>query len=168
MSRRTASRSPARSRSRPRRPHTASVARAECDSDRGPSSRLFARSSNTGPARTRCVCASQTEPVTTPNSGSERLTSSPSEAGQAREKGGHGSNRDRIHGNVASFTDRTKYVPRCLSKMRLLGGRVAGPRGLMSDHAGPEVERDDERERLLRATREDALLVRDERETDVG
>src|SRR3989442_10656690 len=71
-------------------------------------------------------------------------------------------------GNVASFTDRTKYVPRCLSKMRLLGGRVGGPRGLMSDHAGPEVERDDERERLLRATREDALLVRDERETDVG
>src|SRR3989454_17869 len=38
----------------------------------------------------------------------------------------------------------------------------------MSDHAGPEVERDDERERLLRATREDALVVATEGETDVG
>jgi len=38
----------------------------------------------------------------------------------------------------------------------------------VSDHAGPEVERDDEGQRLLRATREDTLLVRDERETDVG
>src|SRR3989441_2797402 len=71
-------------------------------------------------------------------------------------------------GNVASFTERTKSVPRCISKMRLLGEKVAGPGGLVSDHAGPEVERDDERERLLRAPREDVLLVRDERETDVG
>src|SRR2546426_10059416 len=38
----------------------------------------------------------------------------------------------------------------------------------MSDHAGPEVEGDDERQRRLGATREDALLVRDQRETDVG
>src|SRR2546429_5388755 len=37
----------------------------------------------------------------------------------------------------------------------------------MSDHAGPEEESDDERQRLLCATREDALLVRDQRETDV-
>src|SRR5712691_11129516 len=38
----------------------------------------------------------------------------------------------------------------------------------VSDHAGPEVERDDERQRLVRVTREDALLARNERETDVG
>ena len=37
----------------------------------------------------------------------------------------------------------------------------------MSDHAGPKVEGNDERQRLLCATREDALLVRDQRETDV-
>ena len=62
--------------------------------------------------------------------------------------------------------DRTKYVARCLSEMKLC--RAPREHELVSDHAGAEVERDHEGERLVRAACEHAWLIRDERETDVS
>src|SRR5881628_1654024 len=164
----------ARSRSTPHTWCTATGARAGCGSDRGRSCRHRVRSSSIGPARTRCA-------VRTPDRAS-LLAGPPCETIDVVPRRTRPSTIERPPrlrsradpwGNVAPFPDRTKYVPRCLSKMKLLRASCCQDCGgstrpeSMSNHTRPEIESHDEGQRLLGAARQEPSLFRHQGEADV-
>src|SRR5437867_9824921 len=158
----------------PRTHGTASGWRAGRGSDRAASSRPRARSSNIGPARIRCVASRQGRS----NPRAERLNGTRGVAPMRTRQGRKGKapptrSQQDPWGNVASFPDRTKYVARCLSKMRLLlapresVSRAVGSVESMPDHTRAEVEGHDQGEGLVRAARDQSSLFRHQGETDV-